>query len=1445
MSLMGVSMGSAAAQNRIQVFGSDRLASAQNWSESDASFTPSSPGHDATVSFPAGKWSALIGTLPLNKLDGSFSTHIRCRWTGDLTGDKGASATVQFVDADSHDMPGASHTPIPVSGEWQDVTVSAKVPKGAVTLRYDIDCGAGGTLEIEDYALSLESVDLTDAAINGVVMPWLTVPGGSVARRAGTAESAGAQFTATAPYSFDAPLWTRLQQYPIPTTADNKTPQGDVSASFQMAWTPESLFVRYHAHDPILNFKARSRYERDCFEFFLLPTGHTRRNGTPGAKEQYTVTRTADGRTDTNGDAITRLVPGGWEAIIKIPLQTEARRVYPFNGLEMTFNAVYQDADTLPQEHWLSFSRRDQENNSWQDTSLYVPLLFETDSRMAYRPLYLGASTDAYNVEPKFPGRINLVHASASLANIDLWDKMPEAHLSAYAEDGHNIFRIRYPAQPRQRRVVFDLSPFNVLAGEKLDITMDGRADAGPDTPAPGIAFLSESSWNVTGAGLARYAVIGPQWGRLSYTMTMPDTARGSLRNGRILVTVGTFPGRTIELRDIRVTRRLPTDFDALISVPSHYSHFWRGEPNTLNFQFVSGAATQAKITARVQDYFTGKILMSRVWTKAMPVGQARSSWDVSALPNGFFDVLLNVRDAKGRFLADRELYVSKSVRNTRPSPFSGIFVANNYDVAAPASIPDTVAMLKGIGEGRAQWADFYLFDSEGNDLPGDPLALLRAFHRAGLETGYTVPQGGTHDIGRPWQPDELLPFYDRFVTRTKGLFSHLSFSNEPNLYGGWFPEPDAREWAIYNRGWYNMVRRDAPATRPILGSFNDIPVDYMRAAATENGNSFADGVIGMHLYGLEPNGGGFKNVLESRRALDKIHPGWAAWDTESGVVFYTFEGALDLQSKKMPILLNAGYTSSIYLDGYGYTFPCGDSTPLIPMEAFKNKFYLDSAPVGRMTTADGKVDAYLFRRLNGQGVAAFWNTSNGAAAIDLPIRGRATLFDLFGNSMGTLTAGKRRVALNDRFVRYIQGIDLAPLMKNPTFIAAFKSTRAKPATDMDGATRVYMSLPSTTKAFDRQITIGLPSAITLSLHNDGTAPRKIILGSHAPDGLRVKFPNTQDVVLKPRQTQIITAQIEASKSLVTQSLVLTGTSDDGLKLLPLVFSITTTPPIDVSGYTRAVEITNHSTGPADVSVVATKPEFVFQPGVVKETLASATSLTAPLWILPNDSYHGNFNTLNVSVYYVMSVTSPQGTYTKDGRCTLFSPGPNVGGPADFTTLPYTAVPEHPGSEPFQADYNLIWTSGGLRVIARVHDTSPVQTGENGYLRAGGDCMILAFDPASVPASAGFGANYFECGFAYSHRSPTSYTWNGHFGLESATPFPAAVNKIDRDVNYIYYDVTIPETRIYQQEEGRSVGMSIAFLNRGSDKTLQIIELGQGIFPQRSPDKMGLLLGRK
>ncbi len=1414
---------------------------AQEWQLSDTKFVPAAADHDASVDFTPNKWSALISTLPLDRLDGTFAFHLRARWTAAMAAGHDGNAVLMFLDAEGAVMPGEKNKFFPGKPDWQDVMIENRVPKGAVTVRIDVISSAGGTLEIADYDLFLKDVDLSTAAIRGVHMPWLKVGGSEPAKPSPGADDASAEFAPRAPYSFDDTFWNSLPAYPIPTTSKNKTPLNDVAASFQLAWTADAIFVRFRAHDRTLNFADQSFYMRDCFEFFLLSVGHAPEAATGSVPlEQYTITRSKDGRTEGNTEAITRVTNDGWEAIAKIPLRNDARRLAPFNGLAMTFNAAYQDANSVGQEHWLSFSQKDQTNSSYDTPSVYVPLVFQTDRTLAYQPLDLGGST-AYHVEPKFPGRINLVHTAASTDNAIPWIEPPDSLIEAQKEGGHDVFRIKYPDYSPQVAMTFSMSPFNVLAGETLNVEMEGRIDSGT-VKAPGLIFLTQANWQQVPSEVSP-GVMSQEWTKLTYTLKVPDRFRDSLRNMRPLFSLETAPGRTVELRDIRVTRRLPVDFDALISVDSLYSHFWHGEKNALRFHLASGTTAKTKLRAEVQDYYSGKTVLAQEWAQDLPAGEGDLTWDVSALPNGFFNVLLKVRDEKGGFLADRELYVSKGVKSPKVSAFSGIWMGNNYGLTAPQDLPQVLATLHDLGIGMAQWQDFFLFDSRGAEMTGDPLKALRAFHEAGFETGFTVQQTGTHKINRLWQPDELEDFYQKVCTRTRGLFSHLSFSNEPNLTMGWFPVPDAREWAVYNRGFYNAVKKYAPGTTPICGSFNGVPVKYIQEAAAVNHNSFADGVVGIHAYGVDGGQDPFKNLLGERQQIEQAHPGWDVWDTESGMVNYTFRNILELQSKKVPLLQCGGITRSYFYQDPDLIFPCGDSNPLIAMEGFKNAFYLGTTPVGHVGPSAGQAEIYLFQDAAGRGLAVYWNRSHDDLTLDLPTRGGCELFDVFGNPAGTLAEGTQRLVLKDRAVHYARGVDLAVLTKDISFVPSFQRSQTKPATDPGLSTAVYLSLPYIIRAFDRELTVGQASGFAISVHNAGTMPQEITLSSQGPDGLQIGFEKGARVQLPPGESRVVPVKLLAAKVLPQQSFTLTGALADGTQLLPLTFTVRTTPPIDVNGYTRLIELRNNSNAAADVAVTPEKPEFFFTPATIKQRLEPLATAGVPLQITHKQTAE---STLNTPVYYDLNVTFGAGNYTKSGISTIFAAETVPDTAADFANLPYTAVPRQPGQEKFQAEYKLGWVSGDLRITARVQDTSPMQIHDGAQLKNGGDCMIVAFDAAKTASGPGtFGAGYFECGFAVSNRAPTSYVWDGRYGLETATPFPEAVRRISRDANYIYYDVTIPGTRIFPDRNAADAGMSIAFVNRTVDGKSELIELGQGIFPERNVGHLGLLLRPK
>jgi len=1431
-----IAAASLANAESLQVFGKERLAASGQWTAHECKFTPAAEGRPAVLDLSPVKWSALIASLPLDrKLKASFSLSARCRWASDFSKVKHAAAGVVFLDAEEKALKGSgAFKPIALKEGWQDLQFETSIPAGAESVRIEIASHAGASLEIADLSLELIDVELSDAAASGVEMPWLKVPGAKGGLAGASPEGATASFVEKQPYSFESPIWNELKSYPIPTTSCNKTPLNDVSASFQAAWTKDALFVRFRAHDGTLNFKDSSRYLRDCFELFLMPSRQG--DNSPG-KEQYTITRSEDGSTSANTEAISRITPDGWEAIVKIPLKTELRRIEPFNGLALTFNAAYQDANVQGQEHWLSFSKKDQTNSSWCKPSLYVPLVFQTPNAEPYRPLWLGDSAD-YNVDPKFPGRLSLVRGEASTDNVSIWGE-PEAQLEDFEEGGRKALRIKFP-QDASRRCGLSFPPFDIIPEETLDLELEARSGAG-GAKAPSFIFLARSCWLMDGFGSkGKEKELGRDWTKLEFSIKIGSKYRENMRSGRLLMFLDAQPGKAIEIRNLRLSRRLPVDFDAAIEAPGRYSHFWDGEKASLRFKFAAGEPVATKIEASVSDFFTGEKIASKSWTQEIQAGEDCLDWELPKIPNGFFNVALKARKADGGFLADRELYISKGVNCAKASSFSGLFIGSNFDLPPPQAPKETAEMTRKLGISMSYWGELHLFDGKGRELPGDATAAMRAFKEAGFTIGSELGKGGSHESSRAWQPEELDYYYDRSFAKCEGLVDFWNFANEPNLY------MDAREWAVYCRGFYNALKKNAPKALPVFGCTNRVPSDYFASASVQNGLCFGDGVLGVHDYGLEPNNEeGFKNLIESRRELERLYPGWKVWDTESGLVRFSFRSALDLQSKKAPILLCAGFQRSYYFQIWDLLFPFCDSTPLVPMEAFKNSFYMDAVPVGRMTTAGGKIQLYLFKGPSGEGRAAFWNTSMEEASLELPALAGAERFDVFGNSLGRLEPGAAKAVLKDRQVNYATGLDLETLSKDASFTAAFAPSQAEPAAPKGVCQSVYLSLPNVANAFDLELAKGQESSVAACVRNCGSTERRVRLACKTPEGLEASVDGGAEIELKPGELRNVSVKLLAGRELAKEAFSLAGSLEDEATLAPIVFTVKTAPPACAAGYTRSIEIKNVAcqaceieATPAKESTCVSKLKAFFKPASIKAKLGKGESATSPIQV---SIEKGIKEGLNVPVQYDVNLKWPQGDCRQRGAFMIFSPLEQSEAGQGFDALPFSAIPEQPGAEKFQADYSFSWSDGKLRVIAKVHDSSPRQDNLNGDLKTGGDCMIMAFDVQKGKGPSPFGAGYFECGFAWSHQAPSSYVWDGRYGLEAAKPFPEAVRRVARDAEFVYYDVEIPLSKIFPEADAKEAGMSIAFVNRGKDGKDQIIELGQGIFPARAPEKLGLL----
>lgn len=165
----------AVSAEEFQAFGKERLTVVDGWTQYECKLKPAADGKNATIEFPAGKWSALIGTLPLGTaIKAKFQLRIRCRWVGDSSQVKPTGINFVFLDASKKDISASPVKPILADvADWQDVALETDTPVNAAAIRFDLSSHGGGTLEIESYSLSISNINLSAADIKKSKMTWL------------------------------------------------------------------------------------------------------------------------------------------------------------------------------------------------------------------------------------------------------------------------------------------------------------------------------------------------------------------------------------------------------------------------------------------------------------------------------------------------------------------------------------------------------------------------------------------------------------------------------------------------------------------------------------------------------------------------------------------------------------------------------------------------------------------------------------------------------------------------------------------------------------------------------------------------------------------------------------------------------------------------------------------------------------------------------------------------------------------------------------------------------------------------------------------------------------------------------------------------------------------------------------------------------------------------
>lgn len=1386
---------------------------------------PYSPTKEPTakITFPNGRWTALLSHKDIDPaFRGKLIVKGSYRNVGDFKAMKHTALSLEFKDKARQALPiavkGSNSRKLSGTATWKEIYLEVDIPEGAVRFDMQFSSHGGATIEVKDFEISLKGTDLSEAAIRGISMSGL-VPAGRKAAPA-TADWAEVECFKSVPFDFAAPFWKERPEYRIPNTRMNKSPlqKGDNKASFRMAADKEYIYIFFRALDEKLNFDSEVLCKKDCFEFFFMPVGKYKNARSRIGLEQYTITRDKTGKTVFGNSCTgkTRLFEGGWEAIMRVPLQNEVRKIYPFCGLELTFNASYQDADSVGQEHWLSFSPKDVNSMSYNQPALYLPLTFVSQLPLPYKPLWLGDSAE-YNVTPKFAGRINLIEMKEDIRNLGPWDNSYNVKVTGDGE----VFRAEYP-NVATGRLRFQLPVFIVYPGETIEYGYEARISKG-SVKAPAGSFLAHTNWmQFPFRRTSAASRVGTEWTKISYAGKVPEIFRENIRSGRLLTEWGDHPGRVLEIRDFWIKRRLPVDFDARIFFDTPYAHIRPGEPGKVFIEMDSPITRKVKVQLEAKDFFSKKTLLKETRSLDIPAGRSKIEWKVGKLPAGFFNLYAKIRSDKGGYLADREHYVAKYIPPKRTNISSGIWIPVMPDQTPPLDYANIARTYKDLGLGFTYVGDMDFLDAHDKPVPVDPVqTYVKPFKEAGFEVGTIITRGNRlKKSALLAQPAGLDAHFKACLSTGNGLIDYWNFCNETNLDGGWLPTADGREWIVFYRALYNAVRKYSPNAKLMIGNLNRIPKDYMHQFYSQNRNGFAEGIIGVHLYGAEYNRMQFENLMDFRNEYEKYYPGWKVWDMESGSVHHSFAMLSEMLSKKMPIHLSCGVERSVFYTTNDFLIPGGDATPLVAVEAQKNAFYYKAKPVGRITIGkENEIHVYLFKLADGKGGAVLWNTTLATAKATLPASAGAEQFDMFGNSLGR-SKDNAKLQLKDRFVRYFCGVDTDKLAQHSTFKPAFKAKAKSPRMMPEKFSREVFVVPeNVTRNFDFRFAPGREVKISMVYCNESGKTVTVKPAVKCDKIFKTAF-DKKEFQLAPGAKEKVTLSMSAAGNFSKGTFEVGGSLSNGKELLSVVYTCEPAPPISVEADTRSITVRNNSNETTDIELVPSCMYVFFRPDMIRfKNVKPGETRTAALTVLINDTNQHRLLRPNRPEIYDLRVIWKGGEFKSRGLMVPFLPKP-LNGKVDFSKLPESIV-----SNGLRVDYQLIDAKNALRVAARIYDDTPVQKHEHGDIRNGGDVFVIAFSDG--------GKIYREYGFSIADGRRHAYLWRGRLGLETASDAPKVINTLNRTGKYIDLDVSLPL-------EGVKPGcaLSLKIIDRDKSGKDRVIDLGGGIVP-RDLNKMG------
>ncbi|MEK6795618.1 MAG: sugar-binding protein [Spirochaetota bacterium] len=1365
------------------------------------------------------------------------------------------------------------------SADFQDYEITYRVPEGAVTVAPSFAIADVAEVYLRSMSLTA-TLTFEEASALGIAAEKARsiTPTGDAAQRMRLSAAPNAVIPVIHPKTIivdgDPSDWRdvdadgSIDRHSGPfSTPDNEQ---DASGKFKLAMDDENLYILVSIADETLVFGKEKNWNDDSVEVFISPDfNQDVKNGERETQLVFCPQNDAISDVIITGRKFAEvgaLVKGartskGFRLEIAIPLENSLFALAPFDGRPFGFNISYSDNDRgKGRDHKVTWSMYDAKDESFKKPSVLGAAVVVSGKGM---PLVLDtrpASTDAAEEEREIvntnPGHLNLLVNGDFERDDEGWHNwygieglglIYASDTGTYAQGTRSFCidgtaRAGLAASGRSAsagRFMLCAHTVNVLPGEKYRIAFSVKT-----TSAGGVSFTVRTktpSYIIKSVGKVRITA-ADGWLRKEFDFTIPAD---HVKKDNVMQTYFDsfeIAGEKMWFDNVVLTRFVPGDIDAQLIIGKHDQSFAPLEKKIFILSLTnSGAAADLKVQYSARDFH----YKTNVSAHTMAVTVSAGEWtniplvmSVTALGN--FKISVAVEDIKTRRKIFRETDISICARPKEGAEICQIMTSHAiYLPKSAAAIAETMASLK------VRTAKMFVHStyevSPGKYDFSSVDTILNASAARGVDT-ILLPRVVKEGSNKPIS--DLEAFYrDLFAlaSHLKGKVFGYEIGNEVDLWMGWPPNSDPREYSMLLRTAYNAVKSADPSALVMTAGFNCVSyVGFMNDFVDLNKGNFYD-VFAFHFYDFLTSANYKEDMAALMNGLSVYHRSPVVYDTESGSEpRNSMEESVELIAKKRPFLLYHGvarhheFGIDRMVNGHMYAY-YGSSAPTYPTFSFQTGLYAGAVTAGRAALND--YVAYLFAK-GGRHFAAVWKEGYAPkTSASVPVKQGYAVYDVFGNDITArfpASGGVITVALSDRIPVYVNDIDVEALPSKERFTPA---AAFKPVTYDKN---VLLLTKDFTGFFDVTLVKNESRPIPVYVKNFGRSPASVVLSCEAAVKQCAVDVPVKTITLAPGEKKDVLISLCAAEAISNTSVTIAGTVN-GISLAPLVLSVSVQGDISIEPESRFVRVRNNGSS-------AAKGAFH-----ISSKIQDVAPLSAPITISPGDEQILPYDVISKSagvkeshgaadisfrfvpdsrenevlMRYQPAFALAQQIEAGDIRNAasadaLFAKGPAMNLTGDGGT----------------ANVLFGYRSGELTVIARVADGEHEQVSVRGQIGQG-DSIIIGIDPNDDSRTKGFQDDDFECGFALRSDGQIikySHDWKHNTGLEGARPFDAAHAAVFREGMFTYYALRIPTAA---PRDAKQMGVSLLINNYGKSGKKGSMQFGGGLDENRNASKFG------